>query len=49
MEAMRDAGVEAVIECGVGNVASGLARRVHKGFTAATTDSLAALDKALAL
>lgn len=49
MQAMAEAGIEAVIECGAGNVASGLARRVHKPFTTATTDTPDAIEKALAL
>lgn len=49
IETMVAAGIDTVIECGTGNVASGLARRVHKPLVAAATDSLAALEKALAL
>lgn len=49
IETMVAAGIDTVIECGAGNVASGLARRVHKPLVVASTDSLAALEKALAL
>lgn len=49
MQYMAEQGVESVVECGVGNVASGLARRCHKPFSAATTDTSAAIEKALAV
>lgn len=49
IETMVAAGIDTVIECGAGNVASGLARRVHKPLVAGTTDTLAAIESALAL
>ena len=48
MQFMAANDITTVIECGAGNVASSLARRVHKPFVTATTDSPEALAKALA-
>ncbi len=46
--ALRDAGADAIIECGPGKVLAGLCRRIDRAMPAACLDSPDALDKALA-
>jgi len=47
INAMLDAGTTSVIECGPGKVLAGLVRRINRGTSVATVDSLAGLQKAL--
>lgn len=42
--AMRDLGVEALVECGSGKVLSGLARRIDKGLSATALNTQADID-----
>jgi [acyl-carrier-protein] S-malonyltransferase len=47
INAMLDAGATSVIECGPGKVLAGLIRRINRGTSIATIDSIAGLQKAL--
>ncbi len=49
MQNVASKGITKVIECGAGNVASGLARRVHKAFATSATDTPDNIEKALSL
>jgi [acyl-carrier-protein] S-malonyltransferase len=47
INAMLDAGATSIVECGPGKVLAGLIRRINRGTSVATVDSLAGLQKAL--
>jgi len=47
INAMLDAGATSVVECGPGKVLAGLVRRINRGTSVATVDSLEGLQKAL--
>ena len=47
MQALVNAGVNTVVECGPGKVLAGLAKRIEKSLTAFTTDDVDSLDKAI--
>ena len=47
INALLQAGVTSIVECGPGKVLAGLSRRINRGTPVATIDSLAGLHKAL--
>jgi [acyl-carrier-protein] S-malonyltransferase len=47
INAMLDAGATSIVECGPGKVLAGLVRRINRGTSVATIDSLTGLQKAL--